>query len=100
MTSLVVLGYFLIFGTTLLNLNRIKNLFHRYICIGAVLFIVLQALINMGVATGLLPTKGMSLPFVSYGGSNLVVMYVLLGLIINCLRLWIRPPMPNLIKSL
>ena len=53
---------------------------------GALLFITLQAIINIGVVTGSLPTKGMSLPFISYGGSNLVVVFILIGLVINVLR--------------
>jgi cell division protein FtsW len=95
-TSLVVLGYFAFLSTVLLSLKRMQNLFHTYVCISASLFIVFQALINMGVATGLLPTKGMSLPFVSYGGSNLVVMYTLVGLIVNCLWRRVRPEAPTL----
>ena len=53
---------------------------------GALLFITLQAIINIGVVTGSFPTKGMSLPFISYGGSNLVVVFILIGLVINVLR--------------
>jgi len=53
---------------------------------GSLLFVVLQAIINMGVVTGCLPTKGMSLPFISYGGSNLVVTFIFVGLIINVMR--------------
>ena len=58
---------------------------------GALLFISLQAIINMGVVTGSMPTKGMSLPFISYGGSNLLVTFVMIGLIINVLRRWDLP---------
>jgi len=58
---------------------------------GALLFISLQAIINMGVVTGSMPTKGMSLPFISYGGSNLLVTFVMIGMIINVLRSWDRP---------
>jgi cell division protein FtsW len=45
----------------------------------------------MGVVTGSLPTKGMSLPFISYGGSNLMVTFVLLGFVINVLHSMKKP---------
>jgi cell division protein FtsW len=62
------------------------DLYRLNICLGATLFLVLQALVNMGVVTGLLPTKGISLPFLSYGGTNLVIMSSMVGLILNCIR--------------
>jgi cell division protein FtsW len=43
------------------------------------------------VVTGSMPTKGMSLPFISYGGSNLMVTFIMVGLILNVLRAWGRP---------
>lgn len=46
----------------------------------------LQAFLNMGVALGLLPTKGLNLPFVSYGGSSLVANLLLAGLLLSCAR--------------
>ena len=55
---------------------------------GGVLVYNPQALINIGVVTGCLPTKGISLPFISYGGSNLVFMFVLTGIILNGFRTW------------
>jgi cell division protein FtsW len=45
-----------------------------------------QALFNMGVVTGLLPPKGISLPFVSFGGSGLVVFYSMIGLMVSITR--------------
>ena len=59
--------------------------------IGCVLLITLQAIINLGVVTSLLPSKGMSLPFISAGGSNLLLMGLLVGVIINSQRTWERP---------
>ena len=51
--------------------------------IGSLGFIVFQAFFNMGVVMGLLPTKGLALPFLSYGGSNLCTSFCLIGILIN-----------------
>jgi len=53
---------------------------------GAVIMITLQAAVNIGVTTSLLPNKGMPLPFISYGGSNLFVCMSLIGLLVNIHR--------------
>ena len=52
--------------------------------------ICLQAIINLGVVTGVFPTKGMSLPFISAGLSNLLLMGLLVGIIVNTQRSWPR----------
>ena len=69
------------------------NLYQYLLVLGSLLMIEFQALINMGVVTGCLPTKGMSLPFISYGGSNLVLMFILIGVILNCLCHWSKVPL-------
>lgn len=89
-TAAAFLAIFLLVAT---NLRRQQDVFRFNICLGATLFIVLQALINMGVVTGLLPTKGMSLPFISYGGTNIMMMFFLVGLILNCMRTSGRIPL-------
>ena len=90
-TSGVVLLFMTIFFIGVLQLKRAPDLYQYLLVMGALLFITLQALINIGVVTGCLPTKGMSLPFLSYGGSNLVLMFVVIGIILNGFRSWEMP---------
>jgi cell division protein FtsW len=85
-TALVACAYFGIFWLAYRAMRFSTDLYRLNICLGATLFLVLQALVNMGVVTGLLPTKGISLPFLSYGGTNLVIMSSMVGLILNCIR--------------
>ena len=86
--SAVVLFFLVLLIVTARALRRVPDVYYFNLCFGAALFIILQALVNMGVVTGLLPTKGMSLPFVSYGGSNLVVMFSFVGITVNAMRNW------------
>ncbi len=90
-TVLVVLMFLFLFIVGLLNLRKAPNLYEFSVATGALLMIVVQALSNMCVVTGLMPTKGISLPFISYGGSNLVAMFAFAGLLINCIRRWSKP---------
>ena len=90
-TTGVVLLFFLVFFIGMVQLKRAPDLYQYLLVMGALLFITLQALINIGVVTGCLPTKGMSLPFISYGGSNLVLMIVLTAIILNGFRTWELP---------
>ena len=85
-TSLVALFYLGIFWCAYRAMRVSSDLYRFNLCLGATLFLVMQALINMGVVTGLLPTKGISLPFISYGGTNLVIMGCMVGLVLNCIR--------------
>jgi cell division protein FtsW len=57
--------------------------FSRMLALGITLLISLQGMINMAVVTGLLPTKGIALPLVSYGGSSLVITMAALGVLLN-----------------
>jgi cell division protein FtsW len=90
-TLLVVALFVTIFVAGLMHVRRAPNLFQFLLVTGCLLLICLQAIINLGVVTGLLPTKGMSLPFISAGGSNLLLMGLLVGIIINSQRTWERP---------
>ena len=54
-----------------------------YIAYGIGVCIALHVFINIGVSSGMLPTKGMTLPFISYGGTNLLLMFALISLILR-----------------
>ena len=60
--------------------------FGRLLASGIVLLIGLQAVVNIGVTTAVLPNKGLPLPFISYGGSSVVVFSFLLGILVNIYR--------------
>ncbi len=60
-----------------------KDLFLRLAVIGLICQIALQTLVNIGVSVGMLPTKGMTLPFISYGGSSLIAVSIGFGIILS-----------------
>ncbi len=60
--------------------------FGRHLAFGITLLIALQSFFNFGVVMGLLPTKGIPLPFISYGGSNLILNMFMVGILINIAR--------------
>jgi cell division protein FtsW len=63
--------------------QRAPDRFGRLLAFGIVLMVGLEALMNMGVATALLPNKGLPLPFVSYGGSSLIAAMLGIGILFN-----------------
>ncbi|MDE2234022.1 MAG: putative lipid II flippase FtsW [Gammaproteobacteria bacterium] len=65
---------------------RKNQMFNAYLAFGLGLWVGLQAFINMGVNMGVLPTKGLTLPLMSYGGSSLVVVCAAIGLILRVHR--------------
>ena len=96
----VVVLFAVIFAVGLLHLRKAPNLFQFLLVAGSLLLISLQALVNLGVVTGCLPTKGMSLPFISAGGSNLLLMGILVGIFLNTQRAWTRPTLMRRERSL
>ncbi len=71
------------------GLKIIKNSqdkFGYFLALGLILMVSLKAIINIGVSCGIFPTKGLPLPFISYGGSSLIFDMVSLGILINIAR--------------
>lgn len=62
---------------------RARDYFGRNTAFGLTFIITFQAILNLGVITGLLPTKGLTLPFVSYGGSSLIMCMFAVGVLLN-----------------
>jgi cell division protein FtsW len=79
----LVLAFGVIAWRGLRAARRAPDAFGAFLAAGATAMIVVQAAINMSVVLALMPTKGLPLPFVSYGGSSLVASWLAAGLILN-----------------
>jgi cell division protein FtsW len=85
-TLIIVFCYLLILTAgTLIALNA-KDRFGMLLGFGCTFVVGLQALVNIGVTTSLLPNKGLPLPFISYGGSNLFFCLICVGILVNIYR--------------
>lgn len=88
----VVLMYLALFALGLAIAFRARDDFGRLIAFGITLMISIQALINFAVVTGCVPTKGLALPFISYGGSSLLISGAMIGMLVNIAHSSISPP--------
>jgi len=77
---LVILLFIIFFYRSLVNLKKIKNDFGAFFILGAINLIFIQMFINIGMNLGLLPVIGISLPFLSYGGSAMLSVFILAGI--------------------
>jgi len=85
--ALVVLALFGVIIVRGLQLTaRIEEPFDQYLAFGLTVLLGLQALIHMGVVMGLMPTKGLVLPFISYGGSAMVINLMEAGILLGLSR--------------
>jgi len=84
--SVVIILYCAVFFRSLKiasQAEKVGNYFAAYMAYGIGVWISMQAIINMGVNVGLLPTKGLTLPLMSYGGSSLIVCCMAIGLLLR-----------------
>ena len=86
-TWLVVFAFIMIVLCGGLIAANAKDRFGKLLAMGILLLISLQAAVNIGMTTSLLPNKGMPLPFISYGGSNLAISLFMIGILANIHRI-------------
>lgn len=79
----VVAAYFMIALRGYIIASRTENSFDRYIAVGITTWITMQAFVNIAVNTALFPVTGITLPFISYGGSSLVSCLIGAGILLN-----------------
>jgi cell division protein FtsW len=79
----LLLGFGVIFWRGLRAAFRMRDDFGRYLALGVTVVVVAQGFINMSVVLGMMPTKGIPLPMISYGGSSLLSTLALLGILMN-----------------
>ena len=85
--TLAVLGCFVVLVACGVCISlKASDLYGQYLGLGITLLIALQALINIGVVTAWLPTKGLPLPFISFGGSNLMMILIAVGVLLSIFR--------------
>jgi cell division protein FtsW len=83
----IVLCLFAIYGWRgIRSAFRTHDEFGRFAALGITVMILSQTMINLGVVLGMMPTKGIPLPFISYGGSSLLVMLLATGILLNISR--------------
>ncbi|MDH5768100.1 MAG: putative lipid II flippase FtsW [Nitrospirota bacterium] len=81
--SVVIALFLILFIRGIYIANKTNDGFVYYLAVGLSLMISLQALINFSAATGIVPTKGLPLPFISYGGSSLLMNMAAIGILLN-----------------
>lgn len=85
--ALLVLGLFMAFAWRGFWIaTHIEDSYKSYLAFGCTSIITVQALINMGVAVGVLPVTGITLPFISYGGTSLAITLAIVGVLLNMSR--------------
>lgn len=80
---IVTISYLVLFIAGILVAKKAKDKFGQLLAFGITFSIVIYAFINIAVATGLVPTTGLPLPFISYGGTSLTFLCISVGILVN-----------------
>ena len=82
----IIILFILIIASGIKIALKCENLFGKYLVFGIIFQLGFQALLNLMVVVGLIPVTGVTLPFLSYGGSSLMITLVGIGIILNVSR--------------
>ncbi len=80
---LVLISYLVLFIAGIIIAKKTKDKFGQLLAFGITIYIAINAFINVAVATGLAPTTGLPLPFISYGGTSIFFLCVSIGILVN-----------------
>ncbi len=94
---IVLLAYLILFTAGILVAKKAKDKFGQILAFGITFSIIVYAFVNIAVATGTIPTTGLPLPFISYGGTSLVLLCISIGILVN-IALANSIPQPNALQ--
>lgn len=86
MVWLVLIALFFLIIYIIWKASSCRSAFARYICLGVGVFLLVQSSVNIGALLGLAPITGVPLPFLSYGGSSLIVSSIAIGMVLFALK--------------
>ena len=87
---ILILLYMVLLGVILITIVKIRDMYAKYILIGILSMFSLQIIGNLAVVMGLVPSTGIPLPILSYGGSTTIVTMAALGIVYNIIRAFYR----------
>ncbi len=82
-SAVIILLFFLIVLRSFVKIIKDNNLFYIYSTAGLTMYFALQSIFNIGVTLHIFPTKGMTLPFISYGGSSVLSFAIIIGMCLS-----------------
>lgn len=85
LTVILVLYFFLVIYI-MKKANHMRRTYSQLVLVGVGCYLLIQAIVNLGAVSGLLPITGVTFPFISYGGSSIMVTNIMIGLALNVIR--------------
>ena len=83
--SILFLGFLVLFSYISLRISiKCRNNYTKLVAIGCAILLVGQSIMHIAVATGSMPTTGLPLPFISYGGNSLISSFCIVGMLLRC----------------